>query len=748
MTLDLRARLGRGLVASAILLSPAPAFGQDARALFHEAYYLEHEQGELEQALALYQKVAAARGADADLKAKAAEHAAEIGEELAVAELERLVPADAILYAEFDRPGEQVSQLLDQLGLLGEAHQLGEKRFAVSPLLVEHLLGLRGAAVAITSLRPDGDPTGVVLLHPGSHDGLRGLIDTLLPAAGELVEPIGEFPVWCIDQEVYVCLTRRLVIASNDREQVIAAVGRLGAKSGPSLSNDLRYAAATGQRESLLSFYVNADPLKPMMRAALQQQAQGDPGAAMALGMLDIDSLESLAGRVGVDGDGVSFELALELAEGHRNVVFNLLRRPPLAPETLELVPEGAAFFLATAMNPKSAVAPIDRDSVDQPVVSALDLGRELFGNVVDVALFGMPDRSTGMAGPLPEVTLVVRVNDAERSRALWDLGLGLLCQATGAEEPESEHLAGGELTRFSIGGVPLYVSSSGERLVLASSKASIERALGGGYGRSVKHDPVLGKSLAVLERSPTFLLAACPGRVARMAAPCMPAQEAAEMQPIAAMLGETSVTVSAEHSDTRLAFSARVENIPDLSGLIGQALADHGAMMVHHSPDRLERVSGAAARKEVAAVQRHAAGRPGGGDLESLRARLDELIERGDRAAAVGLAQRIVASVDDADGLNALAWELLTEERYSKAYDAVARTFAVHANEQSGYSNWAHLDTLALAEFRSGNLDEAVSRQEQAIEHAGDEGAEHPELEEALELYRSSRGTAVAGKN
>jgi hypothetical protein len=311
MTSDSRARLGRGLLASAALLVAAPAFGQEARDLFHEAYYLEHEEGALEEALALYQKVAAARGGDAGLKAQAAERAAEIGEELSVAELERLVPPDAILYAEFDRPGEQISKLLDQLGLLGEARNLGEQRLAVSPLLVEHLLGLRGAAVAITSLRPDGDPTGVVLLHPGSHDGLRGLIDTLLPAAGELVEPIGEFPVWCIDQEVYVCLTRRLVVASNDREQVVAAVKRLGGKSAPSLSNDLRYAAATGQRESLLTFYVNAEPLKPMMRAALQQQAQGDPGAAMALGMLDVDSLESLAGRVGVDDDGVSFELAL-----------------------------------------------------------------------------------------------------------------------------------------------------------------------------------------------------------------------------------------------------------------------------------------------------------------------------------------------------------------------------------------------------------------------------------------------------
>ena len=133
---------------------------------------------------------------------------------------------------------------------------------------------------------------------------------------------------------------------------------------------------------------------------------------------------------------------------------------------------------------------------------------------------------------------------------------------------------------------------------------------------------------------------------------------------------------------------------------------------------------------------------------MQALRARFDELVERGDRAAAVGLAQRMVASVDDVAELNALASALLTDPRYGKAYDGIARTLAVHANEQSGYADWACLDTLALAEFRSGNVDAAIRMQEQAIERAGAEGDRHPELGEALELYSSSRGTAIAGKN
>jgi hypothetical protein len=678
------------------------------------------------------------------VRARAAERAAALSEELAAAELARLVPPDALFYAELDRPGEQLSKLLDHLGLLGEARRIGEQRLAISPLLIDALLGLRGAAVAVTRLDEDGEPRGVVLLDPGNHEGLRGLIDTLLPASGERAEPLAGFPVWSLDDgQGYACLTHRLVIASDDRAEIERAVERLAGRGQGSLSDDPRYAAATsGHGPGFLSFYLNAEPLEPLLRAKLHEQSQGDPGAAMALGMLDIESLESLSGRMGVDDTGLGFELALELAEGHRNVVFNLLRRPTLEAETLELVPEGAAFFLATAMNPESDVAPIQRDAADRPVVSALDLGRELFGNVVDVALYGMPEAPAG--SPLPDVSLVLRVNDEERSRALWDLGLGMLCQATGAAEPTTEVVGGAEVTTFAVQGVTLHLTAHRERLVLTTSRASIERALGQA-GRAVKHDPVLGKSLAVLEKSPTFLLAACPGRIARMARPFVPPEEAAGLEPIAAVMAETAVLLSAQHSNTHFALHARVEQIPDISGLVGRAIERQRAVLVGHSADRLAQVSGSAAAAEVPRVH-HAKASGSAGDLQALRVRFDELVARGDRAAAVGLAQRMVASTDDAEGLDELARALLEDERYAKAYDGVARTLALRANELSGHAQWRQLDTLALAEFRSGNLDQALRLAEQAVELAAGRGELEPELEDALELYRLTAGASLAG--
>ena len=741
----------RGLAASTVLLA-VPALAHDTSDLFHKAYYLEHAEGRLEEALDLYRKVASGSG-DKALRAEAAERAAGIAEEFAASDLARLVPEDAILFAQLDRPGEQLSLLLDQLGLLGEAHRIAEDRIAISPLLIDHALGLRGAAVALTDMGFNGQPNGIVLLHPGSHEGLKGLIDTALPAVGKRVDPVGEFPVWTVEGQAYVCLTRRLVVAGNSLDQIRGVVKRIESDGAHSLAEDERFVSARGamqggeQGGGLVNFYLNADPLKPLIRMALQSEARNDPGAAMALNLLDIESLQSLSGRLGVDHEGLGLDLALDLEEGHRNLVFNLMRRPTLSSETLELVPEGAAFFMATAFNPKADVAPIDRDSADQPIVSALDFGRELFGNVVDVAVFGMPE-ATG-AG-LPDVSVVVRVNDAERSLALWELGLDMVSQATGSNGAVTERFGGAQVSRYEIEDVPLYLASKGDRLVISPNKGSIERALGGGYKRSIKHDAVLGGGLSALDQSSTMMLAACPGRVAAMAKPFMSEHERMQIEHVAGMLGETALTVTTQHSDTRLALAARVENIPDVSGMVGQLIAQakEGGYGMHRAGHELEVVTSGWGEPQKAQAQVEQAygkakgkakAHASGADMDELVHKFNALAKEGNRAAAVGLGQRMVATVGDAKELNNFAWALLTEDRYGQAYDAVARTISLRSNELTDYSQWAYVDTLALAEYRAGNYAEAVSLQELTIELVGGDTASNPELGQSLETYRAA---------
>ena len=120
------------------------------------------------------------------------------------------------------------------------------------------------------------------------------------------VDPIGGFPTWSIEGKAFVCMTSRLVIASPDPSQIEGVIARLTGSHKGSLASSAKLNKALGKkRDGLLSFYVNADPLKPLLRAQIGQAAKHDPGVAIAASLLDIDSFESLSGRIGVDENGL-----------------------------------------------------------------------------------------------------------------------------------------------------------------------------------------------------------------------------------------------------------------------------------------------------------------------------------------------------------------------------------------------------------------------------------------------------------
>lgn len=736
----------RGLVLSALLLTPS-VLAQDATSLFHEAYYLEHEGGDPARALELYNQVEASAGVEHALRQRAAAHAAGLREELAASDLAALVPADILAFAQVAGPGDQLASLLDQMGLLGEAGRVPSSGVAVSPLLIEHLVGLRSLGVAVTGFQPGEEPSGVAILHPGGDKGLRGLFDTLLPAGGEPVDAVGGFPAWNVENEVFVCRTARLVIVSRELENIELVVDRLNGHVVASLADDVRYTRSFQPgADTLLSFYVNAQPLVPMLRAAILQEAQGDPGAMLALNMLDLGSLECLTGRLGVDEHGVGLDLALDLAEGHRNLVFNLMRRPTVGVETLALVPDGAAFFLATAFNPEASVAEIPRDAKGQPIVSALDLGRELFGNMVDAAVYASPeDTSTG----LPDVALVVRVHDAERSSALWQLVLDTAAQAAGGASLGSEQADGIELHGYSVNGIPLFMAGLGDRVVLSPNRDSVLRAVAGS-GPGAGADPVFARALDVLERSPTLLVGAAPGRLGEMGLPWAPKDVARQVEPFLDMLGETSVTLAGMHSDTRLGLRLRIDDLPRVGGMVSGLVAAQRRGWSSGVADRRGAVQQARMDHEqtIAAVRAAAKAPPTPApkphdalaalDPEELGARLVDAAREGDVDGAAHLGEVLVAKSSDAKQLNNLAWSLLTEERFDGRHDALARVLALRSNELAEHGNWYYLDTLALAEFRAGDVERAVELQQAAIGKAQADG-HHPELEESLRRYRSA---------
>ena len=98
--------------------SAAAARAEDAAALLQKGFYLQVHEGDLAGAAAAFERVATDSAAPAALRSEAQVRLAQCREDLAAADLARLMPADAIAYVELNRPGEQLVRLAKMLGLV------------------------------------------------------------------------------------------------------------------------------------------------------------------------------------------------------------------------------------------------------------------------------------------------------------------------------------------------------------------------------------------------------------------------------------------------------------------------------------------------------------------------------------------------------------------------------------------------------------------------------------------------------
>ncbi len=711
------------LAVVATLLPALAATAQSPQDDFYKAYYLQHTKGDrdLKTALALYKSVAANRQASGELRAKAERHARDLAEELASGDFARLVPADTIFYLELNRPGEQARNLLGQLGLLRDAGQIdGEPTLGISPRLIDSLLGLRGVALAVTAIEPRRGPTnGVLILHPGDLDVALGLLETVLPAAGQPAEPIGGHRTYSLEGHAFVTRTSRLLVVSPDREQIRGVVERLRGRGGPSLAENDELSGAMETRGNDLVFCcMQFRPLLPVIRKMAQAAARRHPEVQAALAFLDIESTRYVLGRAGVGKDSISFDARLVLDEGHRNLAFNLLRQPGIPKSALSMVPEGTACFVAGAVNRRGAIPPSEIDARGRPVVTLMDFGRELFMNLTDFSVYVMPQVARMPWGPMPDVAVALHVNDPVRSRALWQLVFGTAQVGTGGGEsaPRERRVGDASVESYQIEKVPVFLATSGNDLIFSLSERAIETSLEArSKGRTVFEDPVYRLVLSKLREDDVRVAAMSVGRVCEIASRFMGEREQREMAPFARMMQDSSVGLNIHHGANELGVSGRFCGVPNIAPMVDRLIKQETRRGHRLSVD------------------------------DSLRGRFESLHARGRHDAARAVAVQIhQVSKNEPNALNSFAWQLLTESRYKNRYDDLALAISKTSNEASAWSNWFYVDTYARALFQNGKVENALNYQRKAVEMAG----EHPrageakrQLDEFLEASRKRSG-------
>lgn len=566
----------------------APLRAETVQEKFYRAYYLEQTEQDWSAAAKLYEEVARSNNADDALQAKAAFRLAACKEELVSTDFARLMPPDAWAVVELKRPGNQIGKLLNKLGLVKQAGKIleeGKKRIAVSPVLIKEALGIGGAALAITGFDPaKHEPTGVLVLHPGDVEIIRGLIETALPAGGTGAPPIGGFPTYDVEGEVLVTLTSRLVIASTQRSQIEGVISRLTGREKSSLATNAGLAEIAKDRgDSLLRFFVNAKPMMPMIKGLLAQAVADDPDVAIAQVLFNPESLHSLSGRLGVDDDGISLEIDLRLDDSHQNRVFNLLRTPPVDSSIFDSIPKGAAAFIVGALNEAQSryTSASTKRGDARPVITALDFGREIFANITSFAVFALPPSDAGEKKNrgMPDLAVVIAVNDPSKSQALWSQILGIAGLVNGAAAIEGNKVDIEGITARSYkfpDGITIYFATMDSRIIVGSNEYAVAGAIRAKRsGQSVLSDKAFGPCLLEVSSDTTKAVFVYAGRCARIAKGFMSKRERAETDTVFAVLSDTVGSLVVDHSDSRLRISMKVSGIPDVGDLVAELVTN-----------------------------------------------------------------------------------------------------------------------------------------------------------------------------
>ena len=112
------------------------------------------------------------------------------------------------------------------------------------------------------------------------------------------------------------------------------------------------------------------------------------------------------------------------------------------------------------------------------------------------------------------------------------------------------------------------------------------------------------------------------------------------------------------------------------------------------------------------------------------------------DERAGQALDQYVKQLGNNNSHLNSTVWHLMTDKRVAGQYDELALALAERMEEKGGLDH-RMLDTVALAKFLNGHIDEAITLQKKAMKHGG----RSDDYRRRLRTYEAAKKAAEANK-
>jgi hypothetical protein len=621
-----------------IAASPAPAAATDVQSDLYRAYYLEHERGQYAQAKQLYdQALRSESGSEIGRAAKAGSNRCR--DQLAAKHFAQLMPPDALAYVEFNRPGEVCEKLAEMLGLTGKsiAEVLSERpsvnsstmihipnEITISPALFNHVASFGGLAVALTDFDPHHTrpPAGVLVLHHGDTELLRGLLETAFQFS-PTAEKIKDIPTFAIQVpevgRITGVLTESLLIVGTGRDLVEGVVDRLTNPGTPSLGSRKDLADAISPHEGGTLFcYLDLQGMIKIARSTLGDNDHARREFAVVNVMADLDNLRWATISMGIDDGSLGARLALRYAENHHSIVYNLMRLPPMSRQCLRNVPKNAAMLFGIGLNPALAQAAANAagaQTSDQTAVTGFDIPRELFGNIREICAFVIPGTMSKPEGPdapdfIPNVGILLAANDVAKSGAVWGQLLAIQGLIAGDEsaEPKQTKIGNTPVTIYNLPNCGnVYVAELDHCLAIGLTRSAMKATLRAhDKQESILDDEVMGKILAGMPTDSSIMWAAHVGRLAKVAAGTGNPGIAMAAQPAAELCDNMVAWFGLGQSPNQLTIEGALTGLPDLNKALkkfGPMLRTAAGMAMHQqAPHREVAISEpkpAPARKE-----------------------------------------------------------------------------------------------------------------------------------------------------
>jgi hypothetical protein len=301
--------------------------------------------------------------------------------------------------------------------------------------------------------------------------------------------------------------------------------------------------------------------------------------------VLDLDHLKAVSAALRTSDKGIHMEAKVQLAADHHSLVYGLIRTTPLTKRSMAHVPSGVAALALLGMNPP---APPVSGTPGAQHLTAMDIGRELFGNIEEIALFLMPSTAQSSAGAMPDVGAVIAVSDAVKSEALWNQILSLVSIAAPAAAQTAAEVTVGDYRgrEYRFPDVPpITIVRLKDRAIVVGTRGAVAAAIAAGTTeKSIARDPAFGSLISSLTPSASKAVLVHVGRLLPIAAAFDGHRQDPTLAKLGTLMSDLTVSLMTDEQPTEFSMHLHISGLPEIHKVV-RALSESAPRTVGVGP-------------------------------------------------------------------------------------------------------------------------------------------------------------------